>query len=156
MTRNKTNQGVRSNENPLTRDVNAVNRVALALKMRSSKAMYSEIAAACGYGSAQAAHKAVQRELQRVVVENVDELRREEMMMLDQMQAEVWPLMLDKSNKGRLFAVDRVLAISERRSKLFGLDQPAGAINSNVVVVRETPPGYLGILPQKTVEGSPA
>lgn len=109
--------------NPPTRDANAAQRVALAVKLRASKMTYDAIAKQCGYGSASACRKAVQRELDRVVVTNVDTLRREEMTMLDSLQVECMKLALDKENKGRLFAIDRILAISDRRCKLMGLDK---------------------------------
>ena len=109
--------------NPPTRDANAAQRVALAVKLRTSKMTYDAIAKQCGYSNASACRKAVQRELDRVVVTNVDTLRREELMMLDSLQVECMKLALDKENKGRLFAIDRILSISERRCKLMGLDK---------------------------------
>jgi hypothetical protein len=43
-----------------------------------------------------------------------------------------------------LFAVDRIIAIKERRARLMGLDVPVDkAMMSNTVVVREVPQGYL-------------
>ena len=41
---------------PHTRDLNAASRVALALKLRAQKVKYDDIAKACGFGSAGAAH----------------------------------------------------------------------------------------------------
>lgn len=125
------------------RDVNAATRVATALKLRAQKLTYEEIAQQCGYGSASACYKAIQRELQRVVVENVEELRREEAYMLDMGHRECWELFMDKKNKGRLFAYDRVLETSKDRRKLMGMDVKPEESAGNVVVVREMPPGYL-------------
>lgn len=105
-----------------TRDVNAGQRAALAVKLRASKMTYDQIARQCGYADKQTAHKAVQRELQRVVVANVEELRQEEVNTLDLMQSECMRLFLDRENKARLYAADRLLAIMERRAKLMGLD----------------------------------
>lgn len=127
-----------------TRDVNAALRASQALKLRAQKLSYDEIAKQCGYGSRGACHVAVQRELERVVVQDVEVLRTEEASMLDVMQAEIWPLMLDKTNKARLFAVDRILAIAERRARLLGLDKTTGSVAANVVVIREAPAGYFG------------
>lgn len=107
-----------------TRDVNAAERAAMAVRLRAQKLGYDEIARRCGYASRGACHDAVQRELQRVVVENVEELRREEVAMLDRLQEECWKrLEDDEFSKAKLFAVDRLLMISERRSKLMGLDK---------------------------------
>lgn len=145
MDKRHTKQGVQNNP---VRDVNAAQRAALAMKLRASKVKYEDIAHQCGYGSAGAAHKAVMRELGRVVVTNVEELRREELAALDMLQTECMTLALDKSNKGRLFAVDRLLAIMERRSRLLGLDIPVDqAVAMNQIIVREVPQ-LLGIVEQ--------
>lgn len=142
MTRSK--KKVDSKDTTNTRDANAAQRVSMALSLRTSKTSYDEIAKRCGYASRQAAHKAVQRELSRVVVTNVDELRKEELNTLDILQSECMDLFLDKENKGRLFAADRILAVMERRAKLMGLDIPVEtAIAMNQVVIREVPQGYL-------------
>ena len=77
------NQGIQK------RDVNATHRAVQAVQLRAQKVGYQEIAQRCGYGSAGAAHKAVMRELQRIVVSNVEELRREESTLLDTMHSEV-------------------------------------------------------------------
>lgn len=131
---------------PTTRDINAAQRASLALKLRSSKLSYEQIARQCGYADRGAAHKAVQREMSRVVVENVEELRREELATLDQLQTECMTLALDRKNTWRLQAVDRVLALMERRARLMGLDIPVdSAAMANVVVVREVPQNYLGM-----------
>lgn len=119
-----------------TRDVNAAQRAALAIKLRASKLTYEKIAQQAGYADRQTAHKAVQRELQRTVVSNVEELRREESVTLDIMQTECMKMFLDKENKGRLFAADRLLAIMERRARLFGLDAKPDAIPDGVTIIR--------------------
>lgn len=121
----------------VNRDVNAATRAAMALDLRAQKLSYDEIAKRCGYADRSACRKAVMRELERSVVGNVEELRREEAAMLDKLHEEVWPLVLDKANKNRLFAVDRVLHISERRSKLLGLDQGNNVVAAAQVIVRQ-------------------
>lgn len=126
-----------NNAKPTTRDVNAAQRAALAIKLRASKMSYEQVAQQAGYSDRSAAHKAVQRELQRAVVSNVDELRREESVTLDLMQTECMKLFLDKENKGRLFAADRILVIMERRARLFGLDAKPDAIPDGVTIIRE-------------------
>ncbi len=127
-------QGV---SNPPTRDVNAVNRVALALKLRAQKLTYEEISQRAGYGSASACRKAVQRELDRVVVEAVEELRREESHIYDMGHGEIWLLFMDRKNKGRLFAWDRILETSKERRKLLGIDVKSDELPPGVTVVRE-------------------
>lgn len=158
----RTKQGVQN------RDANAANRAALAVSLRARKLTYEQIARQCGYGSAAACYNAVQRELQRTVNQNVDELRREELDILNRLHAAIWPLAVceigcypdglakddeeedggekKKKRKGpSLYAVDRVLAISERRAKLMGLDVLRESnVAANLVVVREVPNSYLG------------
>jgi AraC-like DNA-binding protein len=119
------------------RDVNATMRVAEAIKLRVKKFTYQEIADQCGYSDASACHHAVQRELQRIVVENIEELRREESIIYDRLHAECWELAIDKGNKGRLFAVDRLISISERRAKLMGLDVRPDEVLAGVTIIRE-------------------
>jgi hypothetical protein len=138
------------------RDVNAAQRAALAVKMRATKAKYDDIAKACGYGSAGAAYKAVQRELQRTVVTNVEELRREELDSLDHLEIECWKRLYDKNyEKSMLIAVDRINQIKERRAKLMGLDKPVDtAVNAGLIVVREVPSGYLSCEAKNEQAGS--
>jgi hypothetical protein len=128
----------------INRDVNAAQRAVEAVKLRAKKLTYDDIAKQCGYANPGACRKAVLREMNRVVVTNVEELRREQLYELDQLQAEIWGLATDKGYKGRLFAVDRLLAIMKRRAELMGLDQSTGtAIAAAQVIIREVPGGYL-------------
>ncbi len=128
-----------------TRDANAAKRAVMALELRTSGMSYEQIARECGYSDRSAAHRAVQRELQRVVVKNVEELRGVEAQTLDVLQMECMKLFLDKENKGRLFAADRILAIMERRAKLFGLDVRPDEANGPQVIIEEVPAGYLAL-----------
>jgi hypothetical protein len=138
-------QGQPKNTEGTTRDVNAAMRAQQALQLRAQKLSYDEIAKRCGYGSRGACHNAIQRELQRSLVTDVETLRREELLALDILQASIWHLATEEKNKSRLFAVDRLLAIAERRAKLMGLDVPRdGNVFAANVVVREVPAGYLG------------
>lgn len=137
-----TNQGVR---NLQTRDVNAARRVSMALDLRAHKVKYDEIARRCGYGTAQAAQKAVMRELERTVSTDVERMRKEELDSLERLEVKCWDRLDNKLyEKSMLFAVDRILAIKERRARLMGLDTPIdSAPYANLVVVREVPQGYL-------------
>ncbi len=144
----------RDNAKTTTRDVNATTRVQLALKLRAQRLTWDEIAAQAGYGSRGAAHHAVMREMQRCVSKDVEVARQEELVMLDMLQAAVWPLAMDVKNRGRLFAVDRILSISERRAKLMGLDlSNDNAIAAAQIIVQEVPSQYLtGPVPAQEVE----
>lgn len=148
-----------------TRDVNAAQRAQLAIQLRAERLGWDEIARRAGYASRGAAHNAVMRELERTTSEKSNELRREELDMLNRLHAAIWHLAVPdpeeititdkdsddekevkrKKRGSQLFAVDRLIALSERRSKLMGLDQPVdSAIAANMVVVRAMPPDYLG------------
>jgi len=139
--------------NPQNRDVNAGQRASLAVKLRAAKLTYEQIAAQTGYSNASACRKAILRELDRTIVKNIDELRIQELSMLDQLHTECWKLVMDKNNeRGKLWAVDRVLAISERRAKLMGLDLSTdAAIAAAQIIVQEVPQGYLSLPAQTEV-----
>lgn len=133
----RTLQDTYAGTNPPNRDVNSAQRAALAVKLRAQKLTFEEIAKRTGYSNASACRKAIMRELQRVVVENVDQLRREELLALDQLQAECWDLFFDKENRGRLFAAEKILLIMERRAKLAGLDARPDGIPDGTTIIRE-------------------
>jgi hypothetical protein len=138
-----TNQRVQNS--PQLRDVNAANRASLAVKLRAQKVKYDDIATMCGFGSAGAAHKAVMRELDRCVSEDVAELRKEELDSLEQLELVCWKRLQDKTYaKSQMFAVDRIIAIKERRARLMGLDIKVDndAIVPSVII-EEVPYGYL-------------
>lgn len=152
------------------RDINAGNRVVAALALRAQKLTYEEIAQRTGYGSPSSCRKAVIREMDRCVVRNVGALRDEELFILDSLHAAVWPLVFPNDSeqdedeeeparkkakpKVNLFAVDRLLAISEARRKLMGLDIPVDqAQMNNITVIREVPQGYLTPAPAPEVIG---
>ncbi len=161
MSGRKNKQGViKSPQKTINRDANAATRAALAVQLRAQRLTFDEIAHRAGYASPGACRNAIQRELQRTIVENTDELRREELDMLNRLHSAVWPLAVPegdvrikqdddeetkKRKRSHLFAVDRIIAISDRRCKLMGLDiKPDDALMANMVVVREIPNQYLG------------
>jgi hypothetical protein len=126
------------NQQVKNRDVNAAVRASLAVKLRASKVGYEQIAKQCGYGSAGAAHNAIQRELKRNIVANVEEMRREELASLETLELECWKRLTDKEfTKPMLFAVDRIVAIKERRAKLMGLDVKPDAIPDGLTIIRK-------------------
>lgn len=93
-----------------------------ALALRRSGMAFSAIGAKLGISRSRA-HALVQIGLQDAreqVAAHSDQLRTEEVSRLDGMLAKIYP----KAARGDLQAIDRVLKISERRSRLFGLDAP--------------------------------
>jgi len=118
------------------RDVLATNRVSLALELRAKKLTYDQIAKQCGYSSAGACYKAIQRELNRVVVEKVEELRREESYILDILHGRLFAAAMDEKNTDWQWAADRVLNLSKARRELLGLDKLPDDVLSGVTVIR--------------------
>ena len=91
-----------------------------ALKMRSRGFTYQQIADNMGCSKG-AAYQRVSRALASIPAEAVDEYRRLEGERLDGLLAIATHQAFTKKS---LFAIDRVLAIMDRRAKLLGLDSP--------------------------------
>lgn len=93
-----------------------------ALELRRMGKGYTEISATLGVARSHVHRlvKAALADAAEQVAAQGDELRAEEVSRLDGMLGAVWP----DARKGSLGAVDRVLKIMERRSKLLGLDAP--------------------------------
>lgn len=92
------------------------------MALRKGGATFREIAAVLGVTAA-AARKSVLAELGKINAENREAAAdwiALEAARLDRMHRAVWP---DVCN-GKLTAIDRMLAIMERRAKLLGLDKP--------------------------------
>lgn len=123
-----------------TNDPNTPIRQKFAIQFRLKGMPYAEIAEKCGYASAGAAYTAIHQRLQEELQSSVEELRNEEMQKLNNLEQTLWPLVLDETNKSRLFAVDRLMAVLERRSKLAGIDVPVDqAMFANNIIVRAVP-----------------
>jgi len=95
--------------------------------------------------------------MDRCVVKHVETLRSEELFILDSLHSAVWksafpetdddiradededekPTRKKKQQKLNLFAIDRLLAISEARRQLMGLDVKPDAIPDGVTIIRE-------------------
>lgn len=108
----------------------AAERGKRALELRLRRVGYDEIARELGYSHRSAARKAVEREIAKVPREAAKELLTQELETLDAVQRRMMPHILDPRpdrngvDKGPdLWAVDRVIAIMDRRAKLMGLDK---------------------------------
>lgn len=88
---------------------------------------YADIAIQLGYANASGAWKAVQRALGRVPQGAVEDYRRIELARLDRLWAAYWP----KALGGNIQAAIYLLKVSERRSRLLGMDA-AVAIRATV------------------------
>ena len=101
-------------------------RDAEALRLRSNGLTYDAI------GQKMACHKATalrrcERALIEIPREEAENYRKLEDLRLDEMSMVLWPLV----ESGSLQAIDRLLAISKRRAKLWGLDAPTSTRRSN-------------------------
>lgn len=92
-----------------------------AFRLRSQGLSYREIGFRLGIDTS-TAYRRCQRALAAVPAEDVQEHRALELDRLDALQYAIW----EKAVNGNLNAIDRVLAIMTRRSKLLGLDAPKG------------------------------
>ena len=93
-----------------------------ALRLRSLGYSYQAIADQQGTTKA-TAYNRCQRALAAIPAEAVDEFRRLEGQRLDLLLEKAMDKALSEE-KSALFAIDRVLAIMDRRAKLMGLDAP--------------------------------
>jgi len=133
------------NDGRFTRTIEGAERDAKAARQKSRGQTYSQIAENLGYADASGAYRAVQRALAAVPAENVDELRRIQSEQLDALTAKAFEVLesthfahtvhgeLVLAPDGQpliddmpvLHAIDRLIRLAERRSKLMGLDAPS-------------------------------
>lgn len=90
---------------------------AKAVELRLAGLSYPTIAAQLGYPTPGDAAAAVRHSLQDVPEETPELIRRQEVERLDAMLTGLWP----KARRGDAVAVDRVMRLTERRSRLMGL-----------------------------------
>lgn len=103
-------------------------RDAEAVELRLAGKVYREIAEELGYADAGEAYHAVQRSIARVEAEGVEQLREVEQARLEKLHGAFWGDAVAGDGK----AADRALRISERRSRLMGLDGPVKVEHSEV------------------------
>lgn len=98
----------------------AADRTVSAMRLRQAGYTFDQIARALGYSNRSGAWHAVQAGLTHTLREPAEDLRQIELERLDEMHEGLWA----KAIAGDLKAVDGVLAVMRRRSRLLGLDQP--------------------------------
>ncbi len=106
------------------RTLDTAERDGRACALRRDGATYQEIADRLGFADRSAARHAVERALAAAVREPAAELRELELMRLDRLYLVASELLDGDDLDVRLKAVDRLVRISERRSRLLGLDAP--------------------------------
>ena len=99
----------------------ATNRLR-ALTLRRQSQTLQQIGQALGVSTQTAANYVnyCLRELVELTAAATEEYRQLELERLDALQAAIW----NQAVSGNLWAIDRCLAIMERRAKLLGLDKP--------------------------------
>jgi hypothetical protein len=90
------------------------------IELRRAGATWEKIASAVGYAGASGAYKAYQKAAERTIRPKLEELRDIELDRLDRMQLAVW----EKAKGGEYKAIQTVLAILDRRTRILGLDAP--------------------------------
>lgn len=133
----------RGKDGKFLRTLDAATKDTLAARLRATGASYKVIAVKLGYTNESGAHKAVQRALAAVPVEDVAELRAIECERLDVLTEKLWTVLstryphevggriiVDSEDKPVgdpaviLAAVNRLARISEQRARLLGLNAP--------------------------------
>lgn len=100
----------------------AKERRSLALKLRLAGIQFKDIGKQLGC-SRQRAAQLVEGEMENIIAQNAElaaQVRDMELVRLDTIQSGIW----SQATSGNHGAIDRVLRIMERRSKLLGLDAP--------------------------------
>lgn len=124
------------------RAMTAAEKQAYALRLRRDGATYDDIARAVGYADKASAYNAIRKALAEITREPAADVKALELARLDKLYAEAMaivdasPLLpeddedadpdeaFDAAMKTRLDAIRTALKVSERRSKLEGLDAP--------------------------------
>jgi hypothetical protein len=90
------------------------------IELRRTGATWELIAKLTGYANPSGAYKAYQRALGKIVQPKIDELRAVEVDRLDRLQFAIW----ERAKDGDIKAIDAVLRILDRRTRILGLDAP--------------------------------
>lgn len=108
-----------------TAKLDARGRMLRALQLRLAGFNYDEISKHLGYAGRQQSYKAVKTILDETLKEPADELRQLETAKIDALINVLWIDCL----LGDLKAMDRIVRLLERKSKLLGLDAPVKVEN---------------------------
>ena len=110
-----------ANRNGKSPEPELVDKERRVVELRRAGATYDECARAVGYATPQGAYLAYHRALKRTLLDaGTEEARQVEIDRLDRLQRAVWV----KALEGDIQAVNAVLKLMERRSRLLGLDAP--------------------------------
>jgi predicted transcriptional regulator len=96
-------------------------RVRKAIELRVQGFSLDEVAGELGWNSPQAASKAIKTALNKAVIEDATAYKILQIQRLEKAIAKV----LEKAEKGNLFAVRELVRLSKRLSELVGCDAPS-------------------------------
>jgi hypothetical protein len=105
--------------------VNEAERLKLALSLRRQRLTYQEIADRCSYANRGAARNAIKNALKKDIQIDKKEYRKLELEILDTIHQKVWVAAFGEGEKTEinLWAVDRLLKLSDARRDLLNLDE---------------------------------
>lgn len=131
--------------------IEAEERQAAAVNLRKCGVTFEEIARQVGYASASGAYEAVKSAMAKTLREPADDLRQLELARLDTMLEAISENIL----AGDLDAIATALRISERRSRLLGLDMRERALSVNLPKMDNVGNGLsmIGVLIAKAAKG---
>lgn len=132
----KTGEIVKSKRTTTEIRLSAAKRAAEAARLKVQRYSWDTIAEKLGYKSGPIARMAVQRYMERIPVEAVEELRRTELAGLD--AAEV--ALADRIRNGDIKAIEAMLKIKHHRARLAGLytETPTSAFETELMVMQTT------------------
>jgi hypothetical protein len=131
------NEATQEKPNAIT-DINALPRVAQALRYRRLGYTYDEIAHMCGYPHASNARKAIKQAESRIIRDEARALVNRQLDMIDMALSHA---VMKKIESGDLWAVDRLVPLLRRQAELLGLDAPPNSPVTNTTVYEEMPEG---------------
>lgn len=132
----KTGEIVKSKRTTTEIRLSAAKRAAEAARLKVQRYSWDTIAEKLGYKSGPIARMAVQRYMERIPVEAIEELRRTELAGLD--AAEV--ALAERIHKGDIKAIEAMLKIKHHRARLAGLytETPTTAFETELMVMQTT------------------
>jgi len=132
----KTGEIVESKRSQTEIRLSAAKRAAKAAELKVQRYSWDTIAEKLGYKNGPTARMSVQRYMDRIPMEGVEELRQTELAGLD--AAEV--ALADRIRKGDIKAIEAMLKIKHHRARLAGLytETPTTALEAELMVMQTT------------------
>lgn len=115
------------------RDYNAAIREQQVLQLRTQGMEFDAIARQVGYTDRGAAYKAYKRALARIPKPQAEEEIQNQLMRLNAAIKALWT----KIQAGDTWAIEKMVALEDRRAKLLGLDAKGDGPPAGQVIIRE-------------------